>query len=757
MRETAAGPPAVTPPPAAREAPGGAGEGRAAIGATAAGGREDADRASPDAAPLGEARRVRRAGLAAGSLLLLLYVATTAPAVTFWDAGEFVTALATLGIPHPPGTPLYVLAGRAWVVGLGALGVAPTHAANLLSAAATAGAGALAARWAARGTGSGAAAVAGVLVAGAMSTVWGSATEAEVYGPALLLVWALLAAADRAGRAHAPGERRRYLALAAYLAALAVPLHLSALVAVPAAALLAATPPRGARRWWPLRRSLPQAPAGALLLAAGVLCAGLGTAQPGLVALGVVLVIALGAWAARRRPDARHVTARMAPPPRHTVAVLLVAIALGTSAALVLLVRARHDPWLDQGDPSTWARLVEVVARRQYAVAPLWPRQAPWWIQLGNLFEWADFQVALGLSPAAPPTPLRTAFTVLYAGLGVWGSRWHRRTDRRGWRALVVLGLAGSVGVAAYLNLRAGPSFGGPLLPPGALHEARERDYFFALAWWVWGMWAGMGAVTIGAALARRPLPDARSGSTPRLAGIAAGTLAVTTVVAANWRVGDRRAAPDATLAEASARLLLESAPPRAVLLLVGDNDSYPVWHAQQVLGVRRDVVPVTIPLLGAPWYRAELARRHGLVTPGEVDPWPGEWAAVATVARGARRAGRPIAAALTLPPSLRPAVAPRWMLRGLALVPFDQKGDVIAPPARVELVPGVAAVDTAGSRQALAAVARSGALPPATARTSRRGDAVATWALDLLACARAAAAGVEAREDDRAACARVL
>ena len=63
------------------------------------------------------------------------YILTLAPTLTFWDAGEFIATSYSLGIPHPPGTPLFVLMGH--VFGMLPLGIGFAAKTNLMSALAS--------------------------------------------------------------------------------------------------------------------------------------------------------------------------------------------------------------------------------------------------------------------------------------------------------------------------------------------------------------------------------------------------------------------------------------------------------------------------------------------------------------------------------------------------------------------------------------------------------------------------------------------
>ncbi|MEP7346756.1 MAG: hypothetical protein ABI877_15900, partial [Gemmatimonadaceae bacterium] len=93
------------------------------------------------------------------------------------------------------------------------------------------------------------------------------------------------------------------------------------------------------------------------------------------------------------------------------------------------------------------------------------------------------------------------------------------------------------------------------------------------------------------------------------------------------------------------------------------------VWHAQYVRGLRTDVVPVTLPLLGATWYRQELRRRYGLLGADFAMNWYGQAATLDAIKAGARATRRPFAAAASVDASVRNAVSPSWTLRGLVYV----------------------------------------------------------------------------------------
>ena len=130
--------------------------------------------------------------------------------------------------------------------------------------------------------------------------------------------------------------------------------------------------------------------------------------------------------------------------------------------------------------------------------------------------------------------------------------------------------------------------------------QPRERDYAYVGSFYAFAIWIGLGVLQIADWF--------KKWMTQRVAAIIATVicfLAVPALMAQQeWDDHDRS---QKTLPRDLARNYLESCPPNAILFSFGDNDTYPLWYAQEVEGIRPDVRVVVNSLLGSDWYMKEL------------------------------------------------------------------------------------------------------------------------------------------------------
>src|ERR1041385_8451016 len=180
---------------------------------------------------------------------LILYILTLAPTTQFWDTSEYIAAAYTLGIPHPPGNPLFVLIAHVF----GLLPVAAGYAARInlfaaVTSAVSAGCWFLVAErwlrsfvpalWPRRLT-----ALAGALVSATAFTVWNqSVVNEKVYTLSLLsialILWLIVRWDDQpAGEAH-----DHHLLLIIYLLALTATNHMMGVLVGPVVAILLYSP-----------------------------------------------------------------------------------------------------------------------------------------------------------------------------------------------------------------------------------------------------------------------------------------------------------------------------------------------------------------------------------------------------------------------------------------------------------------------------------------------------------------------------------
>jgi hypothetical protein len=520
-------------------------------------------------ADAGELRPPYLAACFAGLAVFALYAVTLAPTAAFWDASEYIATAHIMGIPHPPGNPLFVVVARAWLVLLSPLGIPVAVKVNLFSAAVSATAHAL---WflvvhhilryfsedrTFRLVG----AAAAVLVSATAFTVWNQSNVNEkVYTISLLTIALLTWLAVRWQENLGKGKDDNLLVLMVFILALSVGNHLMAFLAAPAIGIFVLlVHPRALLEW--------------KLYAGGALAAVLG--------LSIHLFLPI-------RSGLSPVINEAAPTCPDIGSAIRAIVTYGQAGCTAL---------------------ADALQRTQYDKPPLLPRQAPLVSQLVNYLQYFDWQWARSLQGENTVfANLRLPFTMLFTGLGVWGATEHARRDRASFAYMLTLFLTVSVALVYYLNFRYGFSLEAPV-QDRALHEVRERDYFFIVSFSVWGLWAGMGIATLWREAALEAKTTLRRAS-PVL-GIAFLPLAL------NWSWASR--AHDYTARDWAYNLLM-SVEPYAVLFTNGDNDTFPLWYLQEVEGIRRDVTVIVTSYLNTDWYVLQLKALTSPCSPG-VDP----------------------------------------------------------------------------------------------------------------------------------------
>jgi hypothetical protein len=508
-----------------------------------------------------------RAAFVVSLAALVLYLVTLSPSTAMWDTSEYIAAAYTLGLPHPPGNPLFVIIGRVFSI----LPIAGSVAVriNILAAICSAVAagmwflitervlvGWFPARWQ-RILGGAIAA----LIGATAFTVWNqSVVNEKVYTVSLvgiaIISWLMVRWCDDPDGPKAD----RILVLVAYLCGLGYANHMAGMLAAPA------------------------------------------------VGLAVLIV--------RPRTILRL----------KLLAACVAMLLFGLTPFATQPIRAAYFPAVNEGEPTacriklepgctfskgTYDAFMYNFNRGQYGKPDLSDRQATFGEQLQMYwmyFKWQWVRDAHGDHPF-PQALFAAAFLVL----GLFGGWVHFQRDRRSFWYFGALMFTMTLVLIYYLNFKLGAS-----QDPNnqqAAHEVRDRDYFFLWSFSAWGVWASLGLlfvwesvaalfgteqVKVGREVITLPKPEAWRYSTPVLA------IALVPLFA-NWHWASRAGHRDTADFAAD---LLNSVEPYGVLVTVGDNDTFPLWYAQEVEGIRRDVIVANTSLLNTDWYVRQIIRR---------------------------------------------------------------------------------------------------------------------------------------------------
>ena len=166
--------------------------------------------------------------------------------------------------------------------------------------------------------------------------------------------------------------------------------------------------------------------------------------------------------------------------------------------------------------------------------------------------------------------------------LGIIGLLYQFSRDRRNnWVVFLLFFLTG-LAIILYLNQ-----------PP---MQVRERDYAYAGSFYAFAIWIGLGVMGLYELLRKGKCPSV-------VAGGLAGALCLIIPLQMASQTWDDHDRSHRYTARDMAYNYLNSCGPEAVLITIGDNDTFPLWYLQEVEGIRTDVRIMNTSLLGMDWY----------------------------------------------------------------------------------------------------------------------------------------------------------
>jgi len=565
--------------------------------------------------------------LLAGILTLagVVYLCTVAPTLSFWDCGEFISACFTLAVPHPPGMPLFIFMGRVWLMVAGVFAaVLPISKEvswhmNLLGITFTLLSTAIVYRmilkilrlWRKDVNPTTALIVASAtaLVVSFSYTFWENALETEVYSAAtffflfinyLVLLWY---ESVRNGAA-----KNRYILLSFYLIFLFTGIQLMPfLIFIPLYLFIFFVERRYLKDRLLILLGVFQ-----ILLFAVMFIIPISTPTVIITALPVVIGLGLILNNPRRYNNWKFFLA----------GVFLVLMAVTTEIYLPVrgkvlnhqyrdrkaqeqyLAGKNISPRINENDPAeSWAALNMVLHRAQYGPQKIYPRKTQdetgYSIVVGYFWQMAMF--VRYLSQQVAPEDINRLFRGLLVAIfylaGIAGMFQLFRLDRKIFMMFMLILFMLSFAIVGYLNMKFSPSDPDPRHKG---HEVRERDYFFHTGFVYFIMCAGFGLYSF-TEWVRRETKGNRLAQAAGLSGIMVFSIAP---LFTNLHVNNRykNYAP-----KDYGYNMLKCCDEGAIIFTNGDNDTFPLWFTQEIMGFKRSVVVANLSLINTDWYIRQL------------------------------------------------------------------------------------------------------------------------------------------------------
>ena len=183
----------------------------------------------------------------------------------------------------------------------------------------------------------------------------------------------------------------------------------------------------------------------------------------------------------------------------------------------------------------------------------------------------------------------RNTYYLLPLLLGLIGLFFVFSKDKKVFWTMLVFFLFTGIAIQVYTNVRP--------------FEPRERDYSLVGSFYVFALWIGIGVFAL--------FDKAQTHFKSKLLSPVISLFCLVAVpgilLSQNWDDHDRS---NRKTAHAMAVNYLESCAPNAIIFTIGDNDTFPLWYAQEIEGIRTDVRVVCTSLLSADWYIDQMKRK---------------------------------------------------------------------------------------------------------------------------------------------------
>lgn len=558
---------------------------------------------------------------------LVLYAMTMAPTVSFWDCGEFIACSYRLAVPHPPGSPLYLLVGRFFTLIPEFLIDNVAKRVNLISVLSSAftvlflylSIVHLIREYLKSNEGYTRylpylGALVGSLTFAVTPSFWFNAVEAEVYAPSALFtslsVWLILHWSERSEEIG----NEKYILLIAYLTGLAIGVHLLNVLTLPMVFMII----------YYRRFELNPTTFTGLVIVGGLLTA---LVYPGMVIgipliaekigflgllFSIILLIAVLAVAVSNR--------------QHLIGLLVMSILLivvGYSSYMMIYIRSNLNPNIDENNPETIEQFISYVNREQYGEHHLdreraW-KESPngrnyasaseffWSYQVNYMYNRYFLWNFTGMAENGVDSrmaELRTLFSRDFSWtlkllfsltpllLGLWGAYAHFRRDWKHALAVLALFLMTGYAIILYLN------------QPDP--QPRERDYSYVGSFFAFSIWIGIGAAALLEQIAGVFKNSDRGFKNILVGGVTIIMLILLPfrILAEDYHMQDRNGN---YVAWDYSYNMLVSSEQNGIMFTNGDNDTFPLWYLQEVEYIRTDVRVANLSLLNTPWYIQQL------------------------------------------------------------------------------------------------------------------------------------------------------